>query len=659
MTFPQLIHDVKTKGYYAAISSKEIRAQYDRLLQIRESDLIGVNLYEWRAVKALLELKLSLTELIEQGMAPEPYAAFIRTAELSKGNYRSARIAEDAGFTGSDERFVALQTAVERLRITFREIDLDFDRLMVDGAYRGTLKDFTLLSEKYGAMKVEGIGELFPELDKGTFRFVSIKKTLFALLKAKLDELMKAMFAGFGLTEDFSADTVSQYDALSSVPNLSLAQGIKDAPVLFVCTPIREEFDIMLNANLHANGIERVLQIDLAKLPKKTIGHSRDSLARFLLYVKKERDPNVIAFYGREALSEQDEKNLYAAIADYLSLVAEDVRLVFWDPSGDMQGLSSYSRVKAELPLVPAENRYLRLPSYADACELVPTMDDKKKEILRERCVFMGYLGLNYFYAKEEEQGLALDTAKRISEQNAMKVLSFLSRLPDNSKLVPLDWGYDPAIEKSVRPDGGEYNYDEIRDVSDERIRAIIANNSLTIYEKCGELVRYVLLADEDKSVWKEVLSDEEKESRIARATRIVAYTMRVYYSNPKVTVVHSNAPWGGLCCNGGQEIKFKKSDTENVNWLMDAILHELYHSLQHTLTDTMVDPSWYKKTYHISNERIASWNDNNGVYLTLGEGQDALYMVQSIEVDARDFAGLCLGDQVFHDHDKRSSKRG
>ena len=241
----------------------------------------------------------------------------------------------------------------------------------------------------------------------------------------------------------------------------------------------------------------------------------------------------------------------------------------------------------------------------------------------------------------------------------AVKVLSFLSHLPDDSKLVPRDWGYDPAIEKSVKSEGGEYNYDEIRDVSDDRIRAIIANDSFSIYEKCGELVRYILLADEDKSVWKELLSDSEKALRIARATRIIAYTMKVYYSNPKVTIVHSHAAWGGLCCDGGQEIKYDKGSTGKIEWLMDAILHELYHSLQHTLTDTAVDPAWYKKTYHISNERIASWHDNNDVYVSIGEGEDDFYMIQTLEVDARDFAGLCLGDQVYHDHDKRKSKRG
>ena len=661
MYYPEIIHEVKAKGYYAAVTAKEIRAEYERLLRIRESDLLDENLHTRRSVRALLEAKYAVVEFIERGMRAEDLPDFTLVMDRCKVMYRAAQLELDPDAPESDASFDAITAAIGRLVIMVQGINADVDALLKGGEYVGTIADFTRLRDKYSSLNPEVIGDLFPEIKKGSFKFPSVRKAVFDLLIRRLNEVMDAMFADFSVEGGHILDTLSQYDRLQSVPSLSLAQGIKDAPVLFVCTPIRTEFDIMLNANLHRNGIERIVQIDLSKLPKKSVAKSADSIARYLFYLKKKRDPNVIAFYGIEALSEEERRNVYAAVTSYLGLVAEDVRMVFMDVSGDMQGMTEYDRLRGKGgSYVPAENRYLRLPSYSDACDLLADADEKTREEVRVGCVFMGYLGLNYFYAEERELGLAIDTAKSISEQNAAKVLSFLARLPDDSKLVPLDWRYDPAIEKSVRSGNGEYDYDEIRDVSDDRIRAIISNESYSIYEKCGELVRYILLADEDRSVWKEVLSEDARRERIERATRIIAYTMKVYHSNPKVTIVDTRSGgWGGMCCNGGAEIKYKKSSSEDIAWLEDAILHELYHSLQHTLTDTMVDPTWYKKVYHISNERIASWNDNNGVYISIDEGQDKVYMIQALEVDARDFAGLCLGDQVYHDHDKIGGKRG
>ena len=77
--------------------------------------------------------------------------------------------------------------------------------------------------------------------------------------------------------------------------------------------------------------------------------------------------------------------------------------MVFLDVSGDMQGMTEYDRLRGKggQTYVPAENRYLRLPSYSDACELLAEADEKTREEVRVGCVFMGYLGLNYFYAEE------------------------------------------------------------------------------------------------------------------------------------------------------------------------------------------------------------------------------------------------------------------
>ena len=657
MTYPQIIQDVKAKGYYAASSSAEMKVHYNRLLQIRESDLMGNVLNEAKVVRSLLELKIAVTIFIESGLDPADMKQLIRVIEYCKVTYNFAKGALDPNYDDSNDPFAPIIEAVKKLCDYTAQITSDFDGLVSDGSYVGKMKDFYLLVDKYSNVNVEPIAELFPETKGLAFRFVSLKTGIYTLLAKKRDMVLDAMFSGFSLDGSFNLESVHQYDSLRTVTTFSLAQGIKESPVLFVCTPIREEFDIMLNANLHSNGIERILQVDLTRLPKNPIFSSADSLSRFLLYVKRQKDPNVIVFYGLETLSQREKKDLYVAITDYMNYVANDIRLVFWDISGDMQGLTEYSKLKNELSLLPAENRYLRFPEFAKVQSIAAALDPKKLETLRIEAPFMGYRGLNLLYSRHDEMGLAVDSIKSISDANKSLVMKFLEQLPDDTKLIPADWGLEQVTRRPSEPGEIDYDYDQIRDISDDRICAIIANREYTIFEKCGELVRYILLADEDKSVWMGVLDEGERERRIIRATQVIAYTMRVYYSKPVVKVVTTReGAWGGVCCNGGQEIKFKKHCSEDIDWMMDSILHELYHSLQHTLTDTDVDPMWYKKTYHISNERIASWYSNNYGYVDIDENR-TIYEVQAIEVDARSFAGECLGDQVYHGH--THEKRG
>lgn len=629
----------------------DIKAQYARLLQIRESDLMGGNLYAARVIRALLELKIAITETIEEGMKPEFVIPLEKRIDQCCADYNAAKVALDPGFAGADQKFAALKAGVNDVLAFAAEMRSDFDKLVVGEEYKGKIQDFFEFKSKYSSVTVPPLTDLFFNTGNEPFSFLSTENAIRSLYRELRDALRVAMSQGFSLTEELCKDTVTQYGKIEIIPTFSLAQGSQDSPLLFVCTPIREEFDIMLNANLGQNGIDSILQLDLAYLPKKAVLSSRDRVARFMMYAVRQRKPKGIAIYGWELLSEKEQKDLFGGISDYLKFASAPLRIVLLDKSGDMRGITAYASWQKDLSLLSAENRYLRLPSFGDVAEVVKG-DEKKLEAVRTQCVFMGYRGLDLFFAKKGEEGLAFESAKYISDCNAKAVLAFLEDLPDDGKLLPEDWGYDPQIERKTTDTGSdEYDYDKIRDISDDKIRAIIGNGALSIFDKCGELVRYILLADEDRSVWTGVLDDEERAKRVIKATRIIAYTMRVFYSDPIVTVVTTRSgSWGGLCCNGGAEIKYKRDCVEDIDWTMDAILHELYHSLQHTVTDYATDLTWYKKTYHIENERIASWYSNDRSYVDIDDNRD-IYEVQTMEVDARSFAGRCLGDQIYHKH--------
>ena len=659
MNYPLLIKDVKSKGYCAAVSSRDIEEQLNRLARIPESEFMGNNLYNARMVRALLTTKLTFTILAEAGFPKEKQEFaydFFRNAQKM---YVEARSAVEPGSLGWAEKFDAIMLAMQGLMARANEIRKDFDRFVVDGAFTGTLGDFLSLKDKYSEVHVEGVSGLFFDHDEDPFALISVRKVMAELIGKKIMMLQDALFSGFSTDKVIFRDTIHNYDSLDTIPNLSLAQNIKDAPVLFISTPILEEFDILLNANLHKNGIEKILQIDLSEVSKKvTSNKDREYFSRMFLYLMREKQPNVIAVSGIEDYGDERKKDLFLSITDFLNFVSQATRIVLMDESGDMSALNYYNEVRKGNPsMVSADNKYLRLPSLEDAKEVGKYLSGEQLETVRKTCVFMGYRGLNMLDASKEEIGLAIESAKAVSNANKAKALAFLDRLFDDSKLVPLDWDYKPDAPKedhSQTSGEDEYDYDSIRDVSDEQIKRIIANPNLDIYNKCGELVRYILLANEDKSIWKENLNDEERADRITQATHVVAYTMKVFYSKPNVEIVKSTSgKWGGLCCGGGETIKYKYNCVDDIAWIQDAILHELYHSLQFTLTDKNVDIRWYKRNFHISNERIESWRTNESAYQDLdGEGKQTLYFIQTMEVDARDFACLCLGDQVYHNHD-------
>ena len=652
MPFPQLIQDAKMRGYYAASCGDEIAAQYERILAIREKDLIGNVLYDLRIARALIELKLAFTRFVERGMLSDDLDDLSEAIEQSKADYFGAKLALNPSYVASESQFKQIEAAAKKLSSFAEGIAKDFDALLSDGAFKGTLADYADTVEKYKVVSTEPISSYFPDREAARFSFISVKKAIFNLIGNKMREVRTAMFEDFMLEGDFRIDTIDKYSDLTLVPSRSLAKDVKETPVIFVSTPIREEFDILLNANY--KWMKKILQFDLPRLSKMPAGVSADSWARFFLFVILETGANAFAFYGLDKLTDEVKRDVYAAIYSALKMSPTDVRFIFWDESGDMSGLSEYNRARKDLPLVMAENFYLRLPSFEDVKSVGDLFDAQRLERIRKECVFMGYRGLNLFFSKKEELGLAFDSARSISAANEAAALRFVDVLTDKTRLIPLDWGYTITVEEPEEEKTDEYNYDEIRDVSDERIRIIIANPKFNIYQKCGELVRYILLADEDKSVWMGNLTEEERAARIKKAVRIIAYTMRVYHSNPSVEVVDTReGGWGGYCSAGGAEIRFKKNCVEGdggIEWTMDAILHELYHSLQHTVTDTPVNTAWYKKTYHISEERIASWYSNSKSYVDIDVNRE-IYEVQVMEADARDFAGLCLGDQVYHRH--------
>ena len=656
MIYPDLLKEIKREGYCTLIDSASIKVQLKRLDTIPDGALIGNNLHEAKAVRALVSLKLAVTLFLENGAAWEQAEYVISLLTRYGDMYDKAIHAMNPAAPDVLDKILELRKAIEGLAMRNAEIRRDFDRLMKDGDYIGTVRDFIHLKNKYSTFgSVDDMQGLFFDFGDTPFQLLSAKKAISDLRRKKIREAQDAMFRNYLFPEKVLRDTIAEYDSLKLLPPLSIAQGIADAPVLFVSTPILEEFDIALNANLHQGGIERITQLNLLYLPKQFPNDdAKEYLSKMFLWLMREKAPNVIAINGLEYAQEGLRKALYFAINEFLIFVSHTIRVVIMDDSGDMSAFMDYTAMKKAFGFVAADNKYLRLPFFEDVAEINDAFTPDQLETVRKRCVFMGYRGLALLSADKSELGLAIDAAKVISDQNKGKALPFLEKLLDDSKFVPSDWRYEPEVTLKKEDDSG-YDYDKIRDVSDERVKAILDNGALSIFQKCGELVKYVFLADEDISVWATTIPEEDRRQRVRKATHLVAFAMRLFYDDPTV-VFETLDGANGQCCDGGQTIKFDLSTLEKAPLLMRTLLHELYHSLQHTVTDCNTFLGWYKREFHIESERIESWRTN--FYGRNYRDSGVNYFIQVVEVDARSYACYCLGDQIYEGYHDSYRKR-
>lgn len=267
-------------------------------------------------------------------------------------------------------------------------------------------------------------------------------------------------------------------------------------------------------------------------------------------------------------------------------------------------------------------------------------------DFIRKDLPFMGFVGLNdavsaFAAGKDWKQA-----AKVRSAENAPAARRYLEKLPSQGLLIDAGWGdfADDVKDDSRRA----FDYDDIRTVSPENVRKIMEGD-FTVFEKIGMLARYCTLAGDDSSRWA-ALSDELREERLREATRLVMRALGIEFE-PEVAVLDEleNKGAGGLCCDGGKRILYKKDCIQSYGWTIDCVCHECYHAFQHMV---MYGPwrDWYWTDFGVTKGRKAEWLVNTGKKYFSGTST-AAYLVQVREAEARAFAADCLRDseRVWH----------
>lgn len=390
------------------------------------------------------------------------------------------------------------------------------------------------------------------------------------------------------------------------------------ARVTVLCTPFEEE------ADLYA---ARQTQGEVVVLPCDTLASAAEP--EKLLAVLAQRGADVLV---RGA--ERDHGGLKNVFLAAIGFARRGRKIFFTDRTGRRAVFDALLRTAQETgAAAEVAFRLLSMPVYAQLYELLEEkgMVKNAREAVRSELPFLGFVGLNEAVRAFAGGRDWREAAVRRSRENAARAGAYLMYLPAQSMLLDSEWG---TFSKETTGGRGAFDYDDIRVVDPVNIRKIMEGD-FTIYQKCGAIVRYCTLCGQDRSVWT-TLPDDERERRIAEATRLVMRALDVDIV-PQVYIRETlhNPHAGGTCCEGGRVIYYKKGAIDDYDWLIDCICHECFHAFQYkAITGAWCE--WYWAELGVNRARIEEWRKNHAAYIDL---PNKGYRWQVYESEANAFA--------------------
>lgn len=414
----------------------------------------------------------------------------------------------------------------------------------------------------------------------------------------------------------------------------------KLANAVVLCTPFDDE------AELYAvkNAADTLYCIEAASFE----GRTEESLSNiFALFARKAADAVI---FGMERYRGLNKAELLRAAMRF-GKAGRRVFLV--DPTGERKIYEEALKAAAEggLSSMDVSFEYLSMPLYREVIELFENSGmieakDGDYDFVRKKMPFMGFAGLNEavsaFAAKKEWREIAV----RHSSQNAAAAKKYLDKLPSQTLFIDTDWG--DFTEDVVDDTRRAFDYDDIKAVDPRNIRKIMEGR-FSIFEKCGLIVRYCTVAGNDSSVWR-TLETQVQEERLAEASKLVMRALGIDIV-PEVKVLDQleNKGAGGLCCDGGKRILYRKDCVQDYAWTIDCVCHECYHAFQHM---AMYGPwrDWFWTELGVTKGRKDEWLVNTGKKY-FSNTSTAAYLVQVRECEARAFASDCIrdSDKVWH----------
>ena len=270
----------------------------------------------------------------------------------------------------------------------------------------------------------------------------------------------------------------------------------------------------------------------------------------------------------------------------------------------------------ADLSILDISYYYLTMPKYDELIQLLvakgllDSVDEPRAERVKNGMPFLGFVGLNEMLRGAMIGKNYLDVGVAVSERNNTPLLrEYLARIPNLALFIDAGWGNVFERKEKELPGRPVFDYDAVRDVKPENIKKIVTY-PCDYFAKAGLLVRYAMLAGDDKEKWKD-LDEDERARRIENAVDLLYLLFGIGFF-PKVEIAENIGSKfaAALCVDGGKIIRFKTNYTKEYPFLAECILHESFHAFQHKAINSPYY-KWYWTELGIKPERIAQWSLN------------------------------------------------
>ncbi len=309
------------------------------------------------------------------------------------------------------------------------------------------------------------------------------------------------------------------------------------------------------------------------------------------------------------------------------------------------ESMDKLAAADSELSTTDVYHAFLTMPSFNAVTRILSergyiTTSESDSSRVRSALPFMGFVGLNTILSSDPSSPW-FDLAKLRSEENMDEALRYLNTLFAPRQLIDEGWGNFAGHVRFVKGEKKHFDYDDLHGLDKENIRLIMEKSGISVFDRCGLIVKYCLLSGNDVSAWPK-FSAEEQSKRATTATKMIAKILDTSYA-PEVEIIPEDK-WttkgaGGLCIDGGKRIVYRQDCAQNYSWMEDAICHECFHSFQHTAANSPF-ADWYFTELGVTQGRIAQWDDNFKVYV--GDTSSVTYRVEIVECDAKAFALDC-----------------
>ena len=425
------------------------------------------------------------------------------------------------------------------------------------------------------------------------------------------------------------------------------------ARCIFLCSPFEKEIYLYVKSFMEENKRNFVVLS-----PKYFNGKNADTIRAVFKFLEEQGKDCLITDINEYRNSENKEILLrelldFSKNGRYVFVVDSLGTRKFYQQAFDI------AKMDAGRSIMDVSYVYLTMPAYSDTIALFEekgmiTSADYAE--VKQKMPFMGFCGLNDAVAVFAKGGDWKRTAERWSLENKPIAIEYLANQPLQVNLIDSGWGDYTNATLTVDEKKRDFDYDDLAGVNTANLRKIV-DGPYNLFEKCGCVAAYCLLAGADSSIWKTLDADAQSE-RLTLATRLVMRLLDVDIE-PEVKVVPTNE-WtlkgaGGVCCDGGKRIEYKQDCITDYDWMVGTVVHECFHAFQHKAQREW--KRWYFDELGITKGRVNEWSFNFGYdaqakknrYCTIEKNKTA-YMTQIVESDARAFEIDCANAraQIF-----------